>query len=181
MPPIRKRSTIDISVKQQIIKDRQNGDLVKTIMHRYKLSNSTVCTILQNRDKILNRNFVPGVVYSGNLKKRTALTEAMEIQVIAWLKSDEVSDRTVSGSEIRKKAKEIHSKLLAEKLAQPSSSSSPDEPLFTASTGWLQNFHLRLQKKLKETVSSPPCSPFHGFPEGKFIDQIINQDVNTII
>ena len=170
-----------MSVKHQIIKDRENGDQVKTIMQRYKLSNSTVCTILKNQDKIMNREFAPGVVYSGNLKKRSALTEAMELQVIAWLKSDEISERKVSSSEIRKKAKEIHSNLLAEKLAQPSSSSSPDEPLFTASTGWLQNFHLRLQKKSKATVSSPPCSPFHGFPEGKFIDQIINQDVNTII
>ncbi len=170
MAPTRKRSNIDIGVKQQIIKDRQNGDQVKKIMQRYNLSNSTVGTILRNRDKIMNRNFATGVVVYGNVNKRTDLTENMEIKLTSWLQSDEVSGRTVSGSEIRKKAKEIHSILLAEKLAQPSSSSSPDEPPFSASTGWLRKFHLRLKRKVMSSgakVTSPPSSPFHGFPEGK--------------
>ncbi len=147
----RKRSNIDVSIKLKVISDRENGDLVKTIMKRYNLGCGTVCNIWKNRGKLNNRNFAPGVVTSGHVKNRSAVTEAMEIQVTAWLKAEGKKGRTVTAGEIREQARNIHSRLLREKLARPSSSQTPDivEPPFTASYGWLRRFNERLSRPMK--------------------------------
>ena len=149
MAPVEKklsRTNIEISIKKDVINDRQNGDTFKIIGERYSLSIGAVSNIWRNRNKISNKNFAPGVVVAGNVNKRSNLTEAMEIQVISWLKADEQKCRNVTAKEICQQAKQIHSLLLQEKLTQPSSSNTPDEPPFAASTGWLRRFHRRMRK-----------------------------------
>ena len=176
----RKRSNIDVSIKLKVISDRENGDLVKTIMKRYNLGCGTVCNIWKNRGKLNNRNFAPGVVTSGHGQNRTDLTEAMEIQVATWLKAEGKKGRTVTAGEIREQARNIHSRLLREKLARPSSSQTPDivEPPFTASYGWLRRFNERLSRQTKAigmnkirkyiiNPAPPPLKGLHPPPHGE--------------
>ncbi len=173
MAPKRKRSNIDISIKQKVISDRESGDQVKTIMQHYNLGCGTVCNIWKNRAKIGNRNFAPGVVTSGHVKNRSDVTEAMEIQVTNWLQAEDKKGRTVTAREIREKAKIIHSLLLQEKLDRPSSSKTPDivEPPFTASYGWLRRFNERLSRQTKANGMNKiskyiinPAPPFRSSP-----------------
>ncbi len=145
MTPPRKRSVIEIRTKQQIIRDRQNGDTLKVIGERYNLSCPAVWNIWKNRDKIMSMNFAPGVVAT-HTKRRSKIIEEMEIQLVAWLKSEQMKGITVASSDICQQAKMLHTLLLEEKLTQPSSSVSVDEPPFAASSGWLYRFCGRLKK-----------------------------------
>ena len=131
-----------MSTKQQIIRDRQKGETLKVISKRYNLSCPAVWKIWKNRDKIMNTNFAPGTVTSHS-KKRSTVTEAMEIQLVAWLKEEERKGITVGNSDICLQAKMIHTLLLEDKQA---ANHSPDEPPFAASSGWLYRFLGRLRK-----------------------------------
>ncbi len=134
-----------MSTKQQIIRDRQKGETLKVLAKRYNLSGPAVWKIWKNRDKIMNISFAPGVVVSHS-KKRSSITEEMEIQLVSWLKEEERKGISVASKDICEHAKMLHTLLLEEKLAQPSSSHAPDEPPFAASSGWLYRFLGRLRK-----------------------------------
>ncbi len=121
----------------------------------------------------MNVSFAPGVVVSHS-KKRSSITEEMEIQLVSWLKEEERMGISVSSRDICEQAKMIHSLLLEEKLAQPSSSHAPDEPPFAASSGWLYRFLGRVRKaaaasgKNNKLNLNDVCKIFLLFPNSNY-------------
>ncbi len=141
-----------MDTKLKIIRDRENGDRVQTLVKRYHVNSTTISKICKKRDSYVGKDYAAGAVCTGFRNKRSNLTENMEIEVNRWIDEEKGSGRTVAGHEICEKARNIHQILLAKKLSEPSCSSMPDitEPVFSASSGWLHRFLKRRDRTVKK-------------------------------
>ena len=146
------RSVIEMDTKLKIIRDRENGDRVQTLVKRYHVNSTTITKIWKRRDSYVGKDYAAGAVCTGYPTKRTNLTENMEIQVNQWIDEESIAGRTVTGNEICEKALMFHQILLTTKQSEPSCSRMPDkpEPVFKASSGWLHRFLKRRERKVKK-------------------------------
>lgn len=143
----RERSVITIATKRSIIKDRENGMLVKELAKKYKLQSATISNIWRLRHKIKNSKSGPGTV-SIVRTSRSEVNEQMEEDLKKWMEKEEREGREVTNTEIRNQALLFHMLLREEIEKKPSTSKTTPIPIFSASTGWLRKF-LRRMKKIK--------------------------------
>lgn len=110
-----KRSVINIATKQRIISEREKGERVKTLSKRYKLHTSTISNIWRKRESIRNKIYAEGTATVGYRKKRTAVTEQIEIELSKWLKEVKNRGEKVTSAQICEQARMFHQILMSAK------------------------------------------------------------------
>ena len=134
----KKRQAIPFETKIAIIKRADDGDKKADIAREYKLSRSTVSTICQQKDRILNH--VKGSVLMKSTiisKRRGKVMEKMEQRLSIWLEKRQRRSKPVTLARIQKKALSIFKKVKAK------AGEGDAEITFSASHGWFARFKRR--------------------------------------
>lgn len=120
-----KRKVLTLDDKVAIIKAVQKGVKKANVCREFGLVNSTVCTIIKNKDKIM-QNFLNG---KGHVKKiRFCEKTDIDSALLAWFKQCRSANVPINGPLLKEKAEEF-GRLLGEN--------------FTCSNGWLDRFKQR--------------------------------------
>lgn len=132
-----KRITITIEKKREIIKNRERGVSVADLARRYNRSTSTICTILKNKDKILEIDASKGVTRIS--AQRLRVLDDVERLLLIWINEKQLQGDTINENIICEKAKMI----FAELVKQTPGTSTAEKEVFKASHGWFEKFKKR--------------------------------------
>lgn len=151
-PPIRKRKSITLETKLNILAAIASGREPKSICSQFELSESTVRTIRDQADSIRR-----SVTCVSNLSKkrlgyhRDNVLEVMEERLIDWLRELKEKNLYVSKDAIKENAIRIYKEQLE---IMSSTSNVYKEKKFCASKGWLSRF----MKRNATIIESKPSS-----------------------
>lgn len=135
----RKRRSINFEMKIYIIKSYERGDTLTCIANTLGLNRSTVRTILNDKDRILQHVKELAPMQSTIIsKKRSSFLENMENCLIAWLEDMNNRGIQVSIYEIQQQALSIY-----EQFKQELGERAREVPNFRASRGWYSRFKTR--------------------------------------
>lgn len=134
----KKRNSLTISSKINIIQRHEKGESAKNLALEFKVGRTTIGDILKKKHKFLN--FVTSNTdATQNLKRRRTLRRTvhqdLEDRLFEWYNQIRDSGKYVSGPMIATKAQELHKEL-----------GYTDN--FSASNGWLDRFKLRYGIKI---------------------------------
>lgn len=124
----RSRNSISIETKLEILADEDSGKDRKLICRDFKLSKTTVSTIISNREKIYEK-VARGKVKKNCKRLRTAKHEVMEENLSNWFNEVRAANIPLTGGFVQEKAKS-----LAEEKGIEG---------FKVSNGWLWRFQQR--------------------------------------
>ncbi|KAM9604243.1 zinc finger MYM-type protein 5 isoform 1-T2 [Trichechus inunguis] len=146
----RQRKSIDLEVKQKVIKQHEGGKSVNAIARDLGMSHSTITTILKNKEKILQAVKGSAPLKATRLTKmREGPISDMERLLMTWIEDQTQKQIPLSTSTITAKARSLF-EMLKEKAG-------PDYNIeFSASSGWFMRFKQRFSLhnvKLMETKS----------------------------
>lgn len=120
-----KRKVLTLDDKVAVIKAVESGAKKADVCRQFSLVNSTVCTILKNKDKILE-NFNNG---KGHVKKVRLCEKAdIDSSLLEWFKQCRAANLPINGPLLKEKAEEF-GRLLGQD--------------FSCSNGWLDRFKQR--------------------------------------
>nr|XP_033817702.1 tigger transposable element-derived protein 1-like isoform X1 [Geotrypetes seraphini] len=177
----KKRKTITIEQKVEIIKRSERGETPSSIGKALGYSRSTIGTILKDKVKIMD--YVKGCAplkATIITKQRSSLIIKMEKLLIVWLEDQNQRNIPISLSLVRAKARSLFSDLKARE-----ENDECDEE-FVASRGWFNRFKVRANLhtiKVQGEVAGADVSAARSFPEqlkniieegGYIPDQIFN-------
>lgn len=132
-----KRSKITIEIKHKIIESHKQGVGVADLGRTFKLSKSTICTILKNKHKLMDVNASKGV--SRISSQRSPILDDVERLLLIWINQKQLQGDSISQNIISEKAKSIFADLVEK---TPGTSTAREEE-FKASKGWFENFKKR--------------------------------------
>ncbi|XP_045149967.1 zinc finger MYM-type protein 5 isoform X3 [Echinops telfairi] len=133
----RQRRSIDLEVKQKVIKLHEGGKSVNAVARDLGMSHSTITTILKNKEKILRAVKGSAPLKATRLTKmREGPISDMETLLMAWIEDQALKRIPLSTSAITAKARSLF-EMLKEKAG-------PDYNIeFSASSGWFMRFKQR--------------------------------------
>ena len=131
------KKAITIETKKDIISAAETGMKQSTICAKFGLAQSTVATILKNKDHIKSADSAKGAFII--TKHRPQIVEEVEKLLLVWINEKQLAGDSVSEVIICEKARRIHSDLLKE---SPGTSTTEETP-FKASRGWFEKFRHR--------------------------------------
>ncbi|ALC49524.1 CG14050 [Drosophila busckii] len=133
----KKRVTITIALKHQIVEKHKQGLSVTNLGRAFKLSKSTISTILKNADKLKHINASKGV--SRISSQRPRMLDDVERLLLLWMDENQIKAESSTRIVICEKAKKIFDELIDNIPA----TSTLKEEVFKASKGWFENFKKR--------------------------------------
>ncbi|XP_043263000.1 tigger transposable element-derived protein 1-like [Colletes gigas] len=133
-----KRLKITFKMKREIIEKRKRGVSVADLARTYNRSTSTICTILKNKDKIMEVDASKGVIRIST--QRLRILDDVERLLLIWINEKQLQGDTINESIICEKAKVIFADLVKK---TPGSSTAGEEVQFKASRGWFEKFKRR--------------------------------------
>lgn len=135
----KQRKSLSLEMKIKILKKMENRGKASEVGRQFGLSESTVRTIVKNRDKIM-RSSEYGTPASAKKITRTrpAILEKMEHMLGVWIEDMNKKDAPMSQDIICAKAISLYGNL---KQQEGESSSAPS---FVASNGWFEKLKRRL-------------------------------------
>ncbi|KAM6179038.1 zinc finger MYM-type protein 5-like [Rhynchocyon petersi] len=147
----RQRRSIDLEVKQTVIKLHEGGKSVNAIARDLGMSHSTITTILKNKEKILRAVKGSAPLKATRLTKmREGPISYMETLLMTWIEDQTQKRIPLTTSAITAKARSLF-EMLKEKAG-------PDYNIeFSASSGWYMRFKQRFSLhnvKMIETRSN---------------------------
>ncbi|XP_021573038.1 tigger transposable element-derived protein 1 [Carlito syrichta] len=157
----KKRQAITMETKVKIIERVERGEKMVDVARSYNMNRSTICTILKNKDKIMEhmKSAVPmSTIIS---KKRGKVMEEMEKLLSVWMQDQHQRRVPLSLMLIQEKAKSLYEDL-KKKHGEESEGAS-----FNASHGWFHRFKARANLHVKvsgEAVSADTVAA-REFPE----------------
>ncbi|KAF7235282.1 Tigger transposable element-derived protein 1 [Varanus komodoensis] len=181
----KKRKTITIKTKVEIIKRSERGETPSVIGKALGFSRSTVGTILKDKVRIMEH--VKGSIPMGATiitKQRSGLIIEMERLLLIWLEDQNQRNIPVSLALVQEKARSLFNDL---KTARVASEGDCDEE-FAASRGWFNRFKVRANLhnfKVQGEAVSADVSAATEYPkmlkkiieEGGYVpEQIFNVD-----
>ncbi|XP_068113281.1 uncharacterized protein [Hyperolius riggenbachi] len=136
----RKRKTITMEHKVDIIKRSERGETPSSIGRVYGYSRSTIATILKDKERIMEhvRRHTP-MNATIITKQRTGLIIEMERLLMIWINDQNQRNMPISLSSVQEKARRLFSDL---KAARPASEVECQKE-FVASRGWFNRFKER--------------------------------------
>ncbi|XP_066978517.1 tigger transposable element-derived protein 1-like isoform X3 [Macrobrachium rosenbergii] len=172
----RKPKRITVEFKKEIITKYENGCRVSNIARQYNMAQSTICTILKNKEAIKVADVAKGVTVI--TKQRPNVIEKVEKLLSVWINEKQLTGGSVSEAIICEKARQLHSDLLAK-----TPGSSADGEHFKASRGWFERFRRRsgfhsVRHGSNEKVADAFVDEFAKFVEheGYVSHQVFNCD-----
>lgn len=138
----KRKSSIIMEVKLEIIKKYESGMRIMAIANEYGRNQSTISTIIKNKEAIKASKSAKGVTtFSYN---RTALNDEMETLLLIWIKDKEIAGDTITQAAICHKATAIFVDLAkAQRDEGGEGTSTQEAPTFKASHGWFERFKKR--------------------------------------
>jgi predicted XRE-type DNA-binding protein len=132
------RKAITLEIKHEILSQHESGMKANELASNFKLSHSTVSTILKDKEKYLKEVKIARPMQTAVIGKRDGLIPEVEKLLIAW-----INNRTQRIHMPRNQAT-ISAKALSlfETLKNRGSETSKDE-VFRASKGWFHRFRKR--------------------------------------
>ena len=125
---VRKQSALSLEKKVELLQAVNEGIRTKTeICKTFGIPNSTLSTIIKNRDKTLEL-YELGKFEPGRKRFRKANHENLEAALLVWFKQARSQDAPISGPLLMEKAN-----VFAEQMNLN----------FTANPGWLERFKKR--------------------------------------
>ena len=135
----RKKGSITIEDKKEIIEKYKKGVRVSQLACEYGRSTSTICTILKKREEIKKLDVAKGVKTMYSTKQRPKLLEDVEKLLMLWINDKQLAGDSISEPIICAKAKALYLDL----VKKTPGTTSEDEDAFKASRGWFENFRKR--------------------------------------
>lgn len=125
---VRKQNAISLKMKMELLKAVDEKRRTKTeICKEYGIANSTLSTIIKNRDQI-TLMFERSMFEPERKRMRTAKHEDLETALLIWFKQARSQDAPISGPLLLEKADELAKQMHIDFLANP---------------GWLERFKKR--------------------------------------
>lgn len=144
MPPKQTKNKIPIKIKQEIIKKHDNGMKISQLVQQYGFSQSTISTIVKNRDTL---NSIKVTDLSTTVHKGRDLIVEMERLLYLWIKEKQMKGDTVPGNFICERAKSIFEELKAKAESSGDTDGTSRYETFRASKGWFERFKQRCEVK----------------------------------
>ena len=134
----KKCQAITMETKVKIIERAGQGEKIVDVAHSYNMNHSNICTILKNKDKIMEhvKSAVP-MMLTIILKKRGEVMEEMEKLLSVWMQDQHQHRVPLSLMLIQEKAKSLYEDL-KKKHCEESEGRS-----FNALHGWFHQFKAR--------------------------------------
>jgi len=181
----KKRKTITIELKMEIIKRSERGETPTNIGKALGFSRSTIGTIIKDKVRIMEhvKGSVP-MQATIITKQRSGLLIEMEKLLVIWLEDQNQRNIPISLGLVQEKARTLFNDLKAARIL---TEGSCDEE-FGASRGWFNRFKGRVNLhniKVQGEAASADVSAASEFPEmlkkiieegGYVPDQIFNVD-----
>ncbi|XP_035222614.1 tigger transposable element-derived protein 1-like [Stegodyphus dumicola] len=138
----KRKSSITMEVKLEIIKKYKSGMRIMAIANAYGRNQSMISTIIKNKEAIKASKSAKGVTtFSYNI---TALNDDMEILLLIWIKEKKIAGDTITQAAICHKATAIFEDLAkAQRDEGGEGTSTQEAPTFKASHGWFERFKKR--------------------------------------
>ncbi|XP_069961463.1 putative CENPB DNA-binding domain-containing protein 1 isoform X2 [Cherax quadricarinatus] len=134
--PVVKRVRCTIELKKEIVAKYESGLRVSDLARLYKKPQSTVTTILANKEAIKEAVVAKGASILS--KQRSQVLEYVERLLLVWIDKKQSSGDSVSQPIICEKARQLHEDLIKK---MPETSADVNE--FKASKGWFERFKNR--------------------------------------
>lgn len=153
----RKRKTITLAFKANILARLHNGEKLSSVAKHLNLNEATVRGI-RLREKEIRDSVLSGTTASLNHinRNRPAILQKMEKMVVVWIQECMQHGIPLDSVKIRFRATEVYDTLL-------SSGEAPTKPPFTASKGWYERFRKRLPAhNAPEDCETPTQFPVIG-------------------
>jgi len=171
----KKRKTITIELKMEIIKRSERGETPTNIGKVLGYSRSTIGTILKDKERIMEhvKGFVP-MKATIITKQRSGLLIEMERLLVIWLEDQNQRNMPISLGLVQEKARSLFNDLKAARIL---TEGSCDEE-FGASRGWFNRFKGRVNLhniKVQGEAASADVSAASEFPE--MLKKMIEEEV----
>ena len=139
----RKKESLTLELKKEIIAKHERGVRVSEIAKQYGRSMSTISTVLKQKDAIKAVKSSKGTTILS--KRRSPTIEEMERLLLIWIKDKEIAGDTITEVVICEKACAIYADLKATDNGDDAGESSTDPTIqeFKASHGWFEKFKKR--------------------------------------
>ena len=139
-PALKRRKSITMEVKLEVIKRAEKGEGVNSIGKALGFSHSTISTILKDKCKILEHMKGSTPMQSTMIsKKRTGLIVEMERLLMIWLEDQNQRHIPVSLALVQEKARCLFNDIKARRIASGVECNED----FNASRGWFNRFRKR--------------------------------------
>ena len=136
----KKWKTMTLREKVDIIKHNEKGEKVSVIACALELSRTTVATIIQDKERIMNS--IKGATPMNSTvltKKRSGVLMEMERLLMLWIKDNNQRRISISESVTCEKARTLYEDLKKEGDADGENGNET----FLASKGWITHFRAR--------------------------------------
>uniref|UniRef100_A0A0B6ZJ75 HTH CENPB-type domain-containing protein n=1 Tax=Arion vulgaris TaxID=1028688 RepID=A0A0B6ZJ75_9EUPU len=167
----RTRKAITLAVKREILNEYEAGMKVTKLASKFKLSHSTVSSILKDKDKYLKEMRSGRPLQTTWIRKRDGLIPEVERMLVPWIHEQTQSlDTPLSQTVVSAKALSIF-----ETLKKQQGEIANDER-FSASRGWFDRFKRRAgwQKISQGEDTSTNIETGRDFPD--MLAEIIEQE-----
>lgn len=136
--PKKSRKSLNLDVKLQIIARHEGGEGANSIARALALSQSTVSTVIKNKDSIRKAGQVATSMQAKTLTRhREPIFEEMERCLSIWIRNETAKSMPLNMSTISRKAIKLFEKLREDGWKVKEGTK------FTASKGWFERFKNR--------------------------------------
>ncbi|CAM1306297.1 Uncharacterised protein r2_g1601 [Pycnogonum litorale] len=108
----RKKVTLSLELKQEIIEKHERGVRVSDLAKQYGRNMSTISTIIKQKEAIKSVKPSKGITIIS--KRRSPTLEEMERLLLVWIKDKEIAGDTITKTIICEKASAIYCDLKAD-------------------------------------------------------------------
>ncbi|XP_067125448.1 tigger transposable element-derived protein 1 isoform X1 [Centruroides vittatus] len=160
---LKKRKAITLEEKLEILSLHEAGTKVMDLAYKFRLSHSTISTILKNRRKVLDEVKSASPMQATTIRKREGLIPEVEKVLIAWINRRTRTVRTpLSQAAISAKALSIFDTLKSRR------GETSEGETFSASKGWFDRFRKRAgwhKTKARGKAAGADDEAVKDFPE----------------